>query len=119
MELNNVVEIIKNTMLNSSIFPYRTGQLRDNFFENEILPIENGVAVQILAKPLVNYGKILENAPTIRYGLREEKVGRYGQVAKYSYIPHKNRHFRYIDKIIDSDVVRVLESELGVKYENK
>lgn len=109
MDLKEVVDITQQTILNSAKFPYRTGYLHDNFIDND-LAIGGGIATfSVLSKPSVEYGKILENAPSIRYRLRKVRAG------KFSYIRHENRHFRYIDRIIESEVLSAIESGIGVK----
>lgn len=109
MNLMEVLGDVKNTLLNSASFPYRTGQLKDNFFDENIVSETNKVSITALSKPLVFYGQILEVAPSIRYRLR--KTGK----AEYSYIKKPNRHYRYIEKCIDNSVIPFIENKYGVK----
>ena len=91
------------------MFCYRTGQLKENFFDEGIQQLsDNSIGFTVMSNPIIYYGKILQVAPSIRYGLKKRG-------AVYSYIKHKNRHFRFIDKIIDKDVVPAIEQELGVR----
>lgn len=110
MDLNRAMETTKQNIIFSNLFPYRTGQLRDNFFDDGILNLsDRSIGFSVLGNPIVYYGKILEVAPSIRYRLRKVSKG------KYSYSKHKNRHYRYIDRIIEQDVVPAIEEDLGVK----
>lgn len=117
MDLLKVNEVVQSAFLNSASFPFRTGNLKDNFFDaNGAMQIDNTLQVGILSsKNLingnrgVNYGKILQIAPSIRYRKKGLISGRV------THIRHKNKHFRYIDNIIESDVVGAIEREFGVK----
>ena len=110
MDLLEVQEVVNNTLLSSSMFPYRTGYLHDHFFDNSIeTSTENSLSYTILNNKEINYGRILEVAPAIRYRLR--RIDKH----HYDYIKHTNRHFRYIERIIDNDVVQAIESKFGVK----
>lgn len=104
MDLNEVNMNVQNAVLNSAKFPYRTGQLRNNFFDFSSIVSGGDVArVDILTSPLVRYGKILEDRASIKYR------------TKNHFIYHKNKHFRYIDRIIETDVVDMLKTEYGVR----
>ena len=108
MDIYEVAQNTKDVFLNSPKFPYRTGQLKNNFFDREeVLP--NEIVITALEKPLVYYGHILEVAPSIRYALKKASK------SKYSYVKHNNRHYRYIERCIDSDVIPFLENNYGVK----
>lgn len=99
-----LVKGIKSTIINSRLFPYRTGQLKNLFYDNRTLNISGNVCnVPILNNKKVLYGKILEDAPAIRYGIR--KIAK----ARYNYRKYPNRHFKYIEKIIDKDVVSYIK----------
>lgn len=108
MDLIEISQTTKEVFLNSAKFPYRTGQLKNNFFDEEEVT-NNSVKINALKKPLVFYGHILEVAPSIRYRLK--KVGK----AKYDYEPKNNKHYRYIERCIESDVIPFLEESYGVK----
>ena len=109
MDLLRVQEVVNNTLLSSGQFPYRTGYLHDNFFNgSRISSTENTLTETILDEPSVKYGRILEVAPTIRYGIKKQGY-------LYKYKQYKNRHFRYIDNIIENEVVDAIENEFGVK----
>ena len=104
MDMEEVAFVVENVVLNSATFPYRTGQLRNNFFNyTSGQMVGDTYSIDILTTPLVNYGKILQDRASIRYR------------TKNHYIYHKNKHFRYIDKIINRDVVSALELEFGVR----
>lgn len=112
MELLEVQNLVIDTLLNSSMFPYRTGFLREHFFDNSReTSTENTLTTTMLDNPQVKYGRILEVAPSIRYRIR--KINKH----EYDYIKHQNRHFRYIERIIDNEGVQAIESEFGVRYE--
>lgn len=109
MDLNSALTITQNSIKTSSLFPYRTGFLLEHFFDKGVLAMgDNAIGFSVLSNPAVNYGKILENAPSIRYRIR--KVSKH----YYSYVKHTNRHFRYIERIIENDVVPAIENGLGV-----
>ena len=109
MDLLRVQEVVNNGLLYSGQFPYRTGYLKDHFFTGSTqTSTQNTLTETILDEPTVKYGRILEVAPTIRYGMK--KVGYL-----YQYKRNKNRHFRYIERIINEEVVGAIESEFGVK----
>lgn len=111
--MQEIVDITKNTLLFSAKFPYRTGKLRNNFIDrNSTIIGDNNASFTVLSNPEVNYGRILENAPTIRYRLR--RTNNKNRI-EYSYVRRDNRHFRYIERIIESDVVPALENGLGVE----
>jgi len=104
MDMEEVAFAVENVVLNSATFPYRTGQLRNNFFDyTSGKMVGNVYSIDILTNPDVNYGKILQERASIRYR------------TKNHYIYHKNKHFRYIDKIIDRDVVPAIEIEFNVR----
>lgn len=110
MDLERAVEVTKQNIIFSNKFPYRTGQLRDNFFDEGIqITGGNSISFTVMSNPKIYYGKILQIAPSIRY--RVHKVGR----GKFSYIKHTNKHFRFIDKIIEQDVVSAIEEDMGVR----
>src|SRR5574344_135094 len=106
MDLQRVLSITQYAMLGSSKFPYKTGQLHDNFLNGDEVVADNFASFSVLGKPKIEYGMILENAPSIRYRLRKVSAHKYG------YIRHTNRHFRYIERIINSDVVSAIENDL-------
>ena len=109
MDLNRALTTTQESIKASSLFPYRTGFLLNNFFDKGVLALsDNSIGFSVLSNPKVYYGKILENAPSIRYKIRKVTKG------YYSYIKHTNRHFRYIERIIEKDVVPAIERELGV-----
>lgn len=108
MDIIEVAQSSKDVFLNSAKFPYRTGQLKNNFFDEEEAT-ENSVKINALKKPLVYYGHILEVAPSIRYALRKASK------SKYSYVKHNNKHYKYIERCIESDVIPFLENSYGVK----
>lgn len=115
MDLQQAIDITKYNFLFSSRFPFRTGNLRNNFFDNAISTSDKSISFTVMSSPnlivgknKVNYGKLLEQAPSIRYGLKKKGY-------LYSYIRHQNKHYRYIEKIIENDVVPALETDLGVK----
>lgn len=118
MDLLKVNEVVQSAFLNSASFPYRTGNLKDNFFDaNGAMQIDNTLQVGILSssnlikgRKRVNYGKLLQVKPYIKYRKREKILGFIP-----THIRHKNKHFRYIDNIIESDVVGAIEREFGVK----
>lgn len=111
--MQEIVDLTKNTLLYSAKFPYRTGKLRNNFIDrNSTIIGDYDASFTVLSNPEVNYGRILENAPSIRYRLR--RVDNKNRI-QYSYVRHNNRHFRYIERIIESDVVPALENSLGVE----
>lgn len=113
MDLFRVANIVRDTMLSSSQFPYKTGYLHDNFFDKSgEISTDTELTLGILSEPTVYYGKILENAPSIRYKLRKDNSAKGN---RYTYIRHNNRHFRYIDRIIEDEVISAIESEFGVK----
>lgn len=106
MNLLEVSNIVKDTIVNSSKFPFRTGQLKDNFIDiGSDTQSGNTYSFTALDNPLINYGQILEERASIRYR------------TKNHFIRHKNKHFRYIERIIDADVVSAIEREFGVRYE--
>lgn len=109
MDLVEVLRDVKYNLLNSRAFPYRTGQLKDNFFDENVASETNKVSVTALSNPLVFYGHILEVAPSIRY--RITKSGN----AKYSYKKRRNKHYLYIEKCINNSVIPFLENKYGVK----
>lgn len=113
MNLIGVANTVQRTMLASPLFPYKTGQLHDNFIDKgSEVAVGNTLTFTVLSNPLVNYGRILEVAPAIRYKIRKlNKKGNY-----YTYTKHKNRHFRYIERIIESYVISAIENEHGVRY---
>lgn len=109
MDLERPVEIVRQNIIFSQKFPFRTGQLRDNFFDEGFTQLEpNSISFTVMSNPKIYYGKILQVAPSIRY--RIKKVG-YG----YTYIKHTNRHFRFIDRICEEDAIPAIENDLGVK----
>lgn len=103
MDLTSIANIVQTTIVNSAKFPYRTGRLKNNFFDNNIQTIDNKTTFTVLSNPLVSYGKILQERASINYR------------TKNSTIRHKNRHFRYIDKIVNTDVISAIENSYGVK----
>ena len=112
----DIIELSHDFMMNfvnNAKFPYRTGQLHDNFrdkFGIVVSDDDRKISFSVLENPIVNYGRILEVAPTIKY--RAIKNGKNG------YIEHRNRHYRYIERISDS-LVPLLEQQYGVKYVGK
>lgn len=112
MELLRVRNVVVDTLLNSASFPYRTGFGREHYFDNSReISTENTLTTTMLDNPEVRYMRILEVAPSIRYRIR--KINKH----EYDYIKHQNRHFRYIERIIDNEGVQAIESEFGVRYE--
>lgn len=111
MNLSEISNFAKDVFLSSRQFPYKTGQLHDNFFDDEISST-NSIIVPIMTKKIVYYGKILEVAPAIRYRIKRDTTFMGN---RYTYIKHNNIHFRYIDRIIEDDVIPALEQEYGVK----
>lgn len=104
MDLNRALQITQDTMLDSPDFPYRTGQLKNNFIDKGILTLSpKSIGFSVLGTDFVYYGKILEVAPSINY---KTKTG---------HIRHKNIHYQYIERIIDGDVVPAIEEGLGVR----
>lgn len=104
MQLIEVSNLVKEQIVNSPIFPYRTGQLKENFIDvGSDISLDNNYSFTILSNPVVYYGKILEDRASIRYR------------TKNHIIRHKNRHFRYIDRIIESEIVPEIEREFGVR----
>ena len=112
MNLNEVSQLVTYQFLGSAKFPYDTGRLHNNFFSEPISNGENSIIFNLMENPVVYYGKILENAPSIRYRIR--KVSNY-KGNKYTYKKKENKHFRYIERIMEEDVIPMLESEYGVK----
>lgn len=111
--MKEIVDITKNSLLYSAKFPYKTGKLRDNFIDrNSTIIGDYNASFTVLSNPIVNYGRILENAPSIRYRLR--RTNNKNRI-EYTYVKRNNRHFRYIERIIESDVVPALENGLGVE----
>lgn len=115
MNLNELSNVIQDSFLNSAMFPYKSGNLKQNFFDKggEVVG-ENMVTIGILSsdrlvKRGLNYGKMLQIAPSIRYRKRGLIQG------KPTHIRHKNRHYRYINRIIETDVVSAIENSFGVK----
>lgn len=109
MDLERPVEITKQNIIFSRKFPYRNGKLRDNFFDEGYMQLEpNSISFTVMSNPEIYYGKILQVAPSIRY--RIKKVG-HG----YTYIKHTNRHFRFIDRICEDDVILAIENDMGVR----
>lgn len=115
MNLNELSNVIQSSFLNSAMFPYKSGNLKQNFFDrNGEIISDNMVTIGILSsdrliKRGLNYGKMLQFAPSIRYRKRGLIQG------KPTYIRHKNRHYRYINNIIESSVVPMIENSFGVK----
>ena len=108
MNMEEIAFAVENAVLNSATFPYRTGQLRNNFFDyTSGKTIDNVYSVDILTNPVVNYGKILQERASIRYR------------TKNHHIYHKNKHFRYIDKIVERDVVPAIEIEFNVRRKDE
>lgn len=111
MDLVEVSSTVQNAILNSALFPYRTGNLRDNFIDyGSEVSNGNEYSFSVLSSPMliksskgVNYGKLLEERASIRYR------------TKNHIIRHKNTHFRYIERIIDNDVIDAIQIEYGVK----
>lgn len=104
MDLYGIVDTVQQTMLESPKFPYRTGQLHNNFIDKGIETLsDKSIGFSVLGNPVVYYGDILEKAYSINY---KTKTG---------HIRHKNKHYQYIERIIEDDVVRALESGFGVK----
>ncbi len=102
--LEDVAMTAENAVLNSAIFPYRTGQLRDNFFDFASARTDGKIyTIDLMTEPRVYYGKILQTRRNIRYK------------TKNHFIAHQNKHFRFIDKIIESDVVSAIELEYGIR----
>lgn len=109
MEFKSLINLVQNGIINSVLFPYKTGQLKNNFIDKGSEIISDKVAeFSVLSNPLINYGIILENANTIRYGLK--KVG-----YKYKYIEKSNRHWHYQERINEHDIIPLIEDTLGVK----
>ena len=116
MDLLELSNFVKAEFLSSPIFPYRTGNLKRNFFDvNGFSQTDNIVTQTILSSPdlLVgkrgtNYGKLLQFAPSIRRGFKKK-----GYIYKYKRKP--NIHFRYINRIIDNEIVGKIENNYGVK----
>lgn len=109
MDLVEVGIDFQKVLVTSPQFPFKLGTLRDNFFDAGVEREPNKLSFTALSNPLVFYGHILEVSPSIRYKLR--KVGK----AKYNYIKKNNRHYRYIERCIESDVIPFLEESYGVK----
>lgn len=104
MDLMRVVDVVKDSFMSSSIFPFRTGQLKDNFFDKNVYQLgEKDLGFEVIKNKDVYYGKILEIAPSIKYRTRN------------GYIKHKNRHYMFIENIIENDTVPAIEKEFGVK----
>lgn len=112
MNLNEVGKLATYTFLSSVRFPRDSGQLHDNFFSKPIAAGENSISFPLMKNPDVKYGKILEVAPSIRYKIRRVS-GFKGN--RYTYKKHPNKHFRYIENIIEQDIIPMLENEYGVK----
>ena len=88
--------------------PMRTGQLQGHIFDNGEFAYDNTVGTDLLKNPLVYYGFILNNSPTIRRAIR-----RNGH--KYDYKISVNKHFRFLDRYFEDEAIRIFEQELGVK----
>lgn len=111
MNLSEVSSFAKDVFLSSSKFPLRKGKLHDNFFDKEISNT-NSIAFPIITNKEVYYGRILEIAPAIRHRIKKDTRFRWN---RYTYKKYVNIHFRYIEKIIENDVIPELEREYGVK----
>ena len=104
LELEEIAMAVENAVLNSAIFPYRTGQLRNNFFDFGSARSDGQThTIDIMTNPVVYYGKILQTRRNIRYK------------TKNHYIAHENKHFRFIDNIIRTDVAPMLRIEYGAR----
>ena len=115
MDLQRAVNITQENILFSDLFPFRTGNLRNNFFDATKPISENSIGFSVMSsqklivgKNNVNYGKLLETAPSIRYGLKKNGV-------VYNYVRYDNRHYKFIERIIEKDVIPAIEYDLGVK----
>lgn len=102
MDLLEVSSLVQNALVNSASFPYRTGHLKSNFLD-ATTQLEDKVSFGVLNKQSVYYGKILQERASINYK------------TKNSSIRHKNRHFRYIDRIVQQDVIPQIENTYGVR----
>ena len=102
MDLLEVSSLVQNALVNSASFPVRKGHLKSNFLD-ETTQSEDKVSFGVLNKQSVYYGKILQERASINYK------------TKNSSIRHKNRHFRYIDRIIQQDVIPQIENTYGVR----
>lgn len=102
MNLNDVSLLVQSGLVNSAKFPFRTGHLKSNFLDTAN-QTDNNVEFTVLSKPSVYYGKILQERASINYR------------TKNSTIRHKNRHFRYIDRIVEEDILSQIENAYGVR----
>lgn len=103
MDLVEVAFLVQRGMINSSKFPFRKGGLKDNFLDIGVQSNNNNLSFTVLSNPKIKYGKILQERASINYR------------TKNSTIRHKNRHFRYIDRIVEEDILSQIENAYGVR----
>lgn len=104
MGVKEIADVIKTEIVESPRFPYRNGILKGSFIDkNSDIESANSYSFTILSSPTVQYGKILEKRASICYR------------TKNHFIRHKNKHFRYIEKIIDDNVVGKIENMFNLK----
>lgn len=115
MDFREFAVDFQDTFLNSNLFPYRTGQLKNNFFTSTELT-DDGLTLHLMQNPIVKYGKILEEAPSIRYGIKSTEKGFYRQISKFRYVKKRNKHFRYIERIIEKDMIPYIEDNYDAKF---
>jgi len=107
MDLQEVSNIVKEEIVNSSKFPFRSGQLKRNFIDlGSDTETNDTHSFTVLSNPIVNYGHILEERASIRYR------------TKNHFIRHKNKHYKYIERIVEADIIPAIEREFGVRYGN-
>lgn len=107
-ELANARDSIMSALTDR--IPVDTGQLRNLFFDNGTFEYgDTTVGVNMMQNPLIYYGFILNNSPTIRYRLKKQADN------TYSYEKKINEHFGFIDRFFENEAVSIFERELGVK----
>lgn len=125
-QLERVMELIRTGLIaitpQPPWAPYATGQLRDNIVDG-ITINDNSASMSLLGNPLVYYGIILNNAPSIRYGLKKSGVfnrerkteGDRTYIGSYRYVRRDNKHYHYLDNYFNNEAAQIVERELGAK----
>lgn len=103
---------------------YATGRLRDNIIDKTgIIVTDNSASFSMLNNPIVHYGIILNNAPTIRRRIRTEPIMIPGKRKPFiksggyrsTFIRTQNIHYHFLDNFFNNEAVSIVERELGVK----
>ena len=99
MRANEIVDMTKTAFINAS--PLRTGQLRDSagdvgsMMDNLIMP-DGAIGFRLFGTHGQGYyGSILNEAPTIRYNVRDTSTGVMTTLAR------PNRHYKYVDNFFE------------------